>query len=102
LRQFKVLRHTPDKFDQFLEDNFLSGRAISMIDTLHEDNCDHCACFKIFTFLSYHLIFKLFSENEKSSFFWKSPKCINYEAKEKLLAKAVEFSFIYQHKDKSI
>jgi hypothetical protein len=23
-------RHTPDKFDQFLEDNFLSGRAISM------------------------------------------------------------------------
>ena len=41
--------------------------------TLHEDNCYHCACFKIFTFLSYHLIFKLFSENEKSSFFWKSP-----------------------------
>jgi hypothetical protein len=27
----------------------------------------------VFTFLSYHLIFKLFSENEKSSFFWKSP-----------------------------
>jgi hypothetical protein len=23
-------RHTPDKFDQFLEDNFLSGRAISV------------------------------------------------------------------------
>jgi hypothetical protein len=22
--------HTPDKFDQFLEDNFLTGRAISM------------------------------------------------------------------------
>jgi hypothetical protein len=42
---------------------------------LHEDNCYHCACFKIFTFLSYHLIFKLFSENEKSSFFWKSPIC---------------------------
>ena len=29
-----------------------------------EDNCYHCACFKIFTFLSYYLIFKLFSENE--------------------------------------
>ena len=40
---------------------------------MHEDNCYHCACFKIFTFLSYHLIFKLFSENENSSFFWKSP-----------------------------
>jgi hypothetical protein len=40
-----------------------------------EDNCYHCACFKIFTFLSYHLIFKLFSENEKSSFFGKSPRC---------------------------
>jgi hypothetical protein len=23
-------RHTADKFDQFLEDNFLTGRAISM------------------------------------------------------------------------
>jgi hypothetical protein len=23
-------RHTPDKFDQFLEDNFLTGRAVSM------------------------------------------------------------------------
>ena len=23
-------RHTPDKFDQFLKDNFLTGRAISM------------------------------------------------------------------------
>jgi hypothetical protein len=66
--------HTPDKFDQFLKDNFLTGGAI-LHDTLHEDNCYHCACFKIFTFLSYHLIFKLFSENEKSSFFWKSPIC---------------------------
>jgi hypothetical protein len=45
-------------------------------DTLHEDNCYQCACFKIFTFLSYHLIFKLFSENEKSSFFWKLPSCV--------------------------
>jgi hypothetical protein len=40
-------------------------------------NCYHCACFEIFTFLSYHLIFKLFSENEKSSFFLKSPICIS-------------------------
>ena len=37
---------------------------------MHEDNCYHCACFKIFTFLSYHLIFKLFSENEVF-IFWK-------------------------------
>jgi hypothetical protein len=40
--------------------------------------CYHCACFKIFTFLSYHLIFKLFSENEKSSLFWKSPTWFLY------------------------
>jgi hypothetical protein len=33
LRQFKVCHAKtshPDKFDQFLEDNFLTGRAISM------------------------------------------------------------------------
>jgi hypothetical protein len=33
LRQLKFVtlkRHTPDKFDQFLEDKFLTGRAISM------------------------------------------------------------------------
>jgi hypothetical protein len=30
LKFVTLKRHTPDKFDQFLEDNFLTGRAISM------------------------------------------------------------------------
>jgi hypothetical protein len=30
LKFVTLKRHTPDKFDQFLEDNFLSGRAIAM------------------------------------------------------------------------
>jgi hypothetical protein len=65
-------RHTPDKFDQFLEDNFLSGRAISMTLCM-KITVTIVLVLRYFTFLSYHLIFKLFSENEKSSFFFKSP-----------------------------
>jgi hypothetical protein len=30
LKFVTLKRHTPDKFDQFLEDNFLTRRAISM------------------------------------------------------------------------
>jgi hypothetical protein len=30
LKFVTLKRHTPDKFDQFLEDNFFTGRAISM------------------------------------------------------------------------
>jgi hypothetical protein len=60
---------------------------------LHEDNCYHCACFKIFTFLSYHLIFKLFSENEKSSFFGKSPIFISDG---QVVSADFDFSLLYR------
>jgi hypothetical protein len=39
-------RHTPDKFDQFLEDNFLTGTAISM--TFCMKITYYCACWVIF------------------------------------------------------
>ena len=39
---------------RFLEDNFVTRRAIR--ETLNDDNCYHCACIKIFTILSYHLL----------------------------------------------
>jgi hypothetical protein len=61
-------RHTPDKFDQFLEDNFLTGRAISMTLCM-KITVTIVLVLRYLPFSSYHLIFKLLSENEKSSFF---------------------------------
>ena len=56
LKFVTLKRHTPDKFDQFLEDNIVTRKAIC--ETLNDDNCYHCACIKIFTSLSDHLNFK--------------------------------------------
>jgi len=42
--------YSPQSFDQFLEDNFVTRRAIP--ETLNDDNCYHCTCIKIFTILS--------------------------------------------------
>jgi hypothetical protein len=42
LKFVTLKRHTPDKFDQFLEDNFLTGRAISMTLCMKIKKCQEC------------------------------------------------------------